>query len=240
MGVKIFDFTYLYARRPPFFVVEPRPDALSHHPLGGHFSPIVVDHRSSARGRPRTRRLMRTMPSATTSASVSRATTSTRARRVRIHEKAQGAPKGRRRGNASRERRVVLALGADGERDELASSASASGDDLVARLRRGESSSSRDGDAGAAAARRAEHKANREKDAVTKAMLALALGVASMMPTITTEAPAPSPVVTGAKRTVVAGTMKSATSDANRTRDASAAEDAFVRDVERFVGRVNM
>lgn len=182
---------------------------------------------------------MRTMPSATMSTSASRATTSARARRGRIHEKAQGAPKGRRRGNASCERRVVLARGAD-ERDELASSASASGDDLVARLRRGESSSSRDGDAGAAAARRAEHKANREKDAVTKAVLALALGVASMMPTITTEAPAPSPVVTGAKRTVVAGTMKSATSDANRTRDASAAEDAFVRDVERFVGRVNM
>ena len=179
------------------------------------------------------------MTLATMPASSSTATTSARARRVRIHENAAGAPRARRRGNASCERRLVLARGAeDGE--EVASSARASSDELVARLRRGESSSSMDGDGRAAAARRAAHKANREKDAVTKGVLALALGVASMMPTITTEAPAPSPVVTGAKRTVVAGTMKSATSDANRARDASAAEDVFVRDVERFVGRVNM
>lgn len=67
-------------------------------------------------------------------------------------------------------------------------------------------------------------------------MLALALGAASMMPTVTTEAPVPSPVVSGAKRTVVAGAVKNAASDARSSRDERTALNAFERDVERFVG----
>ena len=118
-------------------------------------------------------------------------------------------------------------------------------DDLVSKLRRGEdgssslsssSSSSIDDADGTAKERRARRRENRERDAVTKAMLALALGAASMMPTVTTEAPVPSPVVSGAKRTVVAGAVKNAASDARSSRDERTALNAFERDVERFVG----
>jgi hypothetical protein len=70
-------------------------------------------------------------------------------------------------------------------------------------------------------------------------VLAFALGVVSMMPTMTTDAPTPQPVVSGVKRTMVAGTVKSATSDATRRRE-TAAEAQFTRDVERFVGRMSM
>lgn len=113
-------------------------------------------------------------------------------------------------------------------------------DDLVSKLRRGEDgaslSSSIDDADGTTKERRARRRENRERDAVTKAVLALALGVASMMPTVTTEAPAPSPVVSGAKRTVVAGAVKNAASDARSSRDERTALNAFERDVERFVG----
>ena len=80
----------------------------------------------------------------------------------------------------------------------------AKSDDLVAKLRLGESA-----DAGRAVKptrlERAAARVNRERDAATKAVLAFALGVASMMPTMTTDAPTPQPVVSGVKRTVVAG-----------------------------------
>ena len=94
-----------------------------------------------------------------------------------------------------------------------------------------------DGDADAdARGRRARRRENRERDAATKAVLALALGAASMMPTVTTEPPIPSPVVSGAKRTVVAGAVKNAASDARGSGDERAALNAFERDVGRFVG----
>jgi hypothetical protein len=102
----------------------------------------------------------------------------------------------------------------------------AKNDDLVAKLRLGESA-----DAGRAVKptrlERAAARVNRERDA------------ASMMPTMTTDAPTPQPVVSGVKRTMVAGTVKSATSDATR-RGETAAEAQFTRDVERFVGRMSM
>lgn len=113
-------------------------------------------------------------------------------------------------------------------------------DDLVSKLRRGDGGSSSlssiDDADGTAKERRARRRENRDRDAVTKAMLALALGAASMMPTVTTEAPVPSPVVSGAKRTVVAGAVKNAASDARSSRDERTALNAFERDVERFVG----
>ena len=114
-------------------------------------------------------------------------------------------------------------------------------DDLVSKLRRGEtersSTPSVDGDADAdARGRRARRRENRERDAATKAVLALALGAASMMPTVTTEPPIPSPVVSGAKRTVVAGAVKNAASDARGSGDERTALNAFERDVGRFVG----
>jgi hypothetical protein len=114
----------------------------------------------------------------------------------------------------------------------------AKNDDLVAKLRLGDSL-----DAGRAVKptrlERAAARVNRERDAATKAVLAFALGVVSMMPTMTTDAPTPQPVVSGVKRTMVAGTVKSATSDATRRRE-TAAEAQFTRDVERFVGRMSM
>ena len=114
----------------------------------------------------------------------------------------------------------------------------AKNDDLVAKLRLGDSV-----DAGRAVKptrlERAAARVNRERDAATKAVLAFALGVVSMMPTMTTDAPTPQPVVSGVKRTMVAGTVKSATSDATR-RGETAAEAQFTRDVERFVGRMSM
>ena len=114
----------------------------------------------------------------------------------------------------------------------------AKNDDLVAKLRLGDSV-----DAGRAVKptrlERAAARVNRERDAATKAVLAFALGVVSMMPTMTTDAPTPQPVVSGVKRTMVAGTVKSATSDATRRRE-TAAEAQFTRDVERFVGRMSM
>lgn len=116
-------------------------------------------------------------------------------------------------------------------------------DDLVSKLRRGEDgssslspSSSIDDADGTAKERRVRRRENRERDALTKAVLALALGAASMMPTVTTEAPVPSPAVSGAKRTVVAGAVKNAASDARRSRNERTALNAFERDVERFVG----
>jgi len=116
-------------------------------------------------------------------------------------------------------------------------------DDLVSKLRRGETTErssvdpSVDGDADAdARGRRARRRENRERDAATKAVLALALGAASMMPTVTTEPPIPSPVVSGAKRTVVAGAVKNAASDARGSGDERTALNAFERDVGRFVG----
>ena len=100
--------------------------------------------------------------------------------------------------------------------------------DLVAELRRGEArTSTREG-----------RRENRARDGATKALLALALGAASMMPQITSEAPTPSPVVSGVKRTVVAGTVKSATSDARRLGSKESGEERFRRDVEQFIGRV--
>ena len=116
-------------------------------------------------------------------------------------------------------------------------------DDLVSKLRRGETTErssvdpSVDGDSDAdAKGRRARRRENRERDAATKAVLALALGAASMMPTVTTEPPIPNPVVSGAKRTVVAGAVKNAASDARGSGDEGAALNAFERDVGRFVG----
>ena len=123
-------------------------------------------------------------------------------------------------------------------RDPSSAARRAKSDDLVAKLRLGESA-----DAGRAVKptrlERAAARVNRERDAATKAVLAFALGVASMMPTMTTDAPTPQPVVSGVKRTVVAGTVKSATSDATRGGETSA-EAQFTRDVERFVGRMSM
>ena len=100
--------------------------------------------------------------------------------------------------------------------------------DLVAELRLGEARTST----------RERRRANRARDGATKALLAVALGFASMMPQITSEAPTPSPVVSGVKRTVVAGTVKSATSDARRLGSKESAEERFQRDVDQFIGRV--
>lgn len=81
-------------------------------------------------------------------------------------------------------------------------------------------------------------RGRRARDGATQAFLAAALGFAAMMPQITSEAPTPSPVVTGAKRTVVAGTVKSATSDV--TRKEGAGDARFHEDVRRFVGTTSL
>ena len=78
----------------------------------------------------------------------------------------------------------------------------------------------------------------RERDAVTRSVLAVALGVAAMMPTITAEAPTPHPVTVGVKRTIVAGTVKNVATDARGK--GNKAEEAFFRDVERYVGTISV
>ena len=145
---------------------------------------------------------------------------------------------------ARRDRRVAGAVhrasassGAEGgERESLASGAASSrgrDDDLVARLRLGES-----GGGESAASRGAVRREMRERDAVTRSVLAVALGVAAMMPTITAEAPTPHPVTVGAKRTIVAGAVKNVATDARGKVDK--AEEAFFRDVERYVGTISV
>lgn len=86
--------------------------------------------------------------------------------------------------------------------------------------------------------RASRRRASRERDSITKTFLALALGVAAMMPTITADAPTPSPITIGAKRTIVAGAVKTATTDARGKVDK--AEEAFFRDVERYVGTISV
>ena len=151
---------------------------------------------------------------------------------------ADATPRGRRRGCE----RLLLETRQHSTRKVTTASSGDAADDLVSKLRRGETERSSvdpsvDGDADAdARGRRARRRENRERDAATKAVLALALGAASMMPTVTTEPPIPSPVVSGAKRTVVAGAVKNAASDARGSGDERTALNAFERDVGRFVG----
>jgi hypothetical protein len=151
--------------------------------------------------------------------------------------------RGRRRRRGCRERSLPLETRQHSTRKvtTTASSGDDAADDLVSKLRRGETERSStpsvdDGADADARGRRARRRENRERDAATKAVLALALGAASMMPTVTTEPPIPSPVVSGAKRTVVAGAVKNAASDARGGGDERAALNAFERDVGRFVG----